>query len=164
MAENLSMRTEIRSSAGIAAMAPVPVVPSLPSGVRILIADDASANRELVTAIMAGFDVDLDAVRDGAEAVEAARNGGYDLILMDVHMPVMDGLEATRAIRAMGGAVGRTPIVALTANVQPEHVERCREAGMDAHVGKPIQVVDLFQTISAVLTRANNQPDRKAVA
>ena len=152
------------TSAGIAAMAPVPVVSSLPSGVRILIADDASANRELVTAIMAGFDVDLDAVRDGAEAVEAARNGGYDLILMDVHMPVMDGLEATRAIRAMGGAVGRTPIVALTANVQPEHVERCREAGMDAHVGKPIQVVDLFETISAVLTRANNQPDQKAVA
>lgn len=150
--------------AGSAAAAPVPVVSSLPSGVRILIADDAPANRELVMAIMAGFEVDLDTVQDGAEAVEAARSGGYDLILMDVHMPVMDGLDATRAIRAMGGAVARTPIVALTANVQPEHVERCREAGMDAHVGKPIQVADLFEAIAGVLTRANDQPDRKAVA
>ena len=150
--------------AGIAAAAPVPVMSSLPPGVRILMADDAPANRELVTAIMASFDVDMDTVQDGAEAVEAASSGVYDLILMDVHMPVMDGLEATRAIRAMGGTVARTPIVALTANVQPEHVERCRDAGMDAHVGKPIQVAELFQTIAAVLTRDAHLSDRKAVA
>ena len=150
--------------AGAAAAVPVPVMSSLPSGVRILMADDAPANRELVTAIMASFDVDMDTVQDGAEAVEAASSGVYDLILMDVHMPVMDGLEATRAIRAMGGTVARTPIVALTANVQPEHVERCRDAGMDAHVGKPIQVAELFQTIAAVLTRDAHLSDRKAVA
>ena len=128
-----------------------PVALAVPAGLRVLMADDAPANRELVSAIMDGFGVALDTVRDGAEAVEAARSGGYDLILMDVHMPVMDGLAATRAIRAMGGAVARTPIVALTANVQPDHVERCIAAGMDGHVGKPIQVAELL----AVMTRAS---------
>ena len=101
-------------------------------------ADDAAANRELVTAILGGMGVSLETVADGAQAVEAARTGRYDLILMDVHMPVMDGLEAARAIRRLEGDAGRIPIIALTANVQPEQVLRCREAGMDDHVGKPI--------------------------
>ena len=125
----------------------------IPSGLRVLMADDAAANRELVTAIMSGLGVNLDTVCDGAEAVEAARSGGYDLILMDVHMPVMDGLAATRAIRAMGGAVAQTPIVALTANVQPEQVERCLAAGMDGHVGKPIRIAELL----AVMNRASQR-------
>ncbi len=150
--------------AGSAAAVTAPVVSGLPLGTRILMADDAPANRELVTAILAGFDVELDTVEDGAEAVEAARSGVYDLILMDVHMPVMDGLDATRAIRAMGGVVGRMPIIALTANVQPEHIERCREAGMDAHVGKPIQVAELFQTLAIFLVEGSDQDDREAVA
>jgi len=111
---------------------------------RILVADDAAPNRELVTAILGGLGLALDTVCNGAEAVEAARTGAYDLILMDVHMPVMDGLDATRAIRAMEGRAGRTPIIALTANVQPEQVVRCREAGMDGHVGKPIQISELL--------------------
>jgi CheY-like chemotaxis protein len=115
-----------------------------PDGLRILVADDAAANRELVVAILGGMGVALETVEDGAKAVEAARAGGYDLILMDVHMPVMDGLDATRAIRALGGEAGRVPIIALTANVQPEQVLRCREAGMDDHVGKPIQVAELL--------------------
>ncbi|MDI1325814.1 MAG: ATP-binding protein [Brevundimonas sp.] len=130
-----------------------PVDASIASGLRVLMADDAVANRELVTAIMGGLGVNLDTVCDGAQAVEAARSGDYDLILMDVHMPVMDGLAATRAIRAMGGAVARTPIVALTANVQPEQVERCLAAGMDGHVGKPIQVAELL----AVMNRASQR-------
>ena len=132
-------------AAGIKA-APADMV--VPPGLRVLMADDASANRELVTAIMGGLGVDLDTVCDGAEAVEAVRLGGYDLVLMDVHMPVMDGLAATRAIRAMEGAVARTPIVALTANVQPEHVERCLAAGMDGHVGKPIQLMELLDVMN----------------
>ncbi len=119
-------------------------------GLKILMADDAAPNRELVTAILGGLGLALDTVCNGAEAVEAARTGTYDLILMDVHMPVMDGLDATRAIRAMGGATGRTPIIALTANVQPEQVLRCREAGMDRHVGKPIQISDLLAAMASV--------------
>lgn len=122
-----------------------------PDGLRILMADDAAANRELVVAILGGMGVALETVEDGARAVEAARVGGYDLILMDVHMPVMDGLDATRAIRALDGEAGRVPIVALTANVQPEQVLRCQEAGMDDHVGKPIQVAELLRVIAARL-------------
>lgn len=129
------------------------------SGLRVLMADDAAANRELVTAIMGGLGVNLDTVCNGAEAVEAARSGDYDLILMDVHMPVMDGLAATRAIRAMGGAAARTPVVALTANVQPEHVERCLAAGMDGHVGKPIQVAELLDVMNRASQRDAGRPE-----
>jgi CheY-like chemotaxis protein len=114
-------------------------------------ADDATANRELVAAILATQDVMLDTVCDGQQALEAARGGGYDLILMDVQMPVMDGMQATRAIRALPGAAGRVPIVALTANVQVEQVARCLEAGMDAHLGKPIHVAELLMTVCAAL-------------
>jgi len=119
-----------------------------PTGMRVLVADDAPANRELVSAILGGLGLTVDLVEDGAQAVEAARAGAYDLILMDVHMPVMDGMDATRAIRAGGGAAARTPIIALTANVQPEQVAACRAAGMDAHVGKPIQVGELLRTMA----------------
>ncbi len=125
-------------------------------GLKILMADDAAPNRELVTAILGGLGLALETVCNGAEAVEAARTGAYDLILMDVHMPVMDGLDATRAIRAMGGAIGRTPIVALTANVQPEQVVRCGEAGMDGHVGKPIQISELLAVLASVAARTED--------
>jgi PAS domain S-box-containing protein len=126
-------------------------VTASPAGLRVLVADDAAANRELVVAILGGMGVELETVEDGAQAVESARGGGYDLILMDVHMPVLDGLDATRAIRAFEGDAGRVPIIALTANVQPEQVQRCREAGMDDHVGKPIQVSELLRVIAARL-------------
>jgi PAS domain S-box-containing protein len=121
------------------------------AGLRILMADDAMANRELVSAIMAGLGLTLDVVENGAEAVEAVRTGGYDLVLMDVHMPVMDGLTATREIRAMAGETGQVRVIALTANVQPEQVQLCHEAGMDAHVGKPIHVAELIATIQRVM-------------
>ena len=137
-------------------------------GLKILMADDAAPNRELVTAILGGLGLALETVCNGAEAVEAARTGAYDLILMDVHMPVMDGLDATRAIRALGGAAGRTPIIALTANVQPDQVLRCREAGMDGHVGKPIQVGELLAALASASARApedaaDAEPRRSAV-
>jgi PAS domain S-box-containing protein len=124
---------------------------ALAEGLRILMADDAAPNRELMTALLSGLGLSLETVENGAQAVEAARAGTYDLILMDVHMPVMDGLDATRAIRALNGEPGRVPIVALTANVLPEQVQRCRETGMDDHVGKPIQVAELLRVIAARL-------------
>lgn len=129
---------------------------------RILMADDAVANRELVTAIMGGMGLSIDGVENGAEAVEAVRSGAYDLVLMDVHMPIMDGLTATREIRAMAGDASRVPIIALTANVQPEQVQLCHEAGMDAHVGKPIQVAELMATISRVMGASEVHEDLAA--
>jgi PAS domain S-box-containing protein len=118
-----------------------------PGGVaegRILMADDAPGNRELVSAILRGLGLEIDTVCDGAEAVQAMQTGAYDLVLMDVHMPVMDGLAATREIRRMQAGTGRrTPILALTANVQADQVARCLEAGMDGHRAKPIQIPEL---------------------
>ncbi|WP_171981966.1 PAS domain-containing protein [Brevundimonas sp. LM2] len=125
----------------------------LPAGLKVLMADDAPANRELVRILLQAWGVDLHTVCDGAEAVQAAARGSYDLILMDVHMPVMDGMNATRAIRALGGTVGATPILALTANVQPEQVAACRAAGMDGHVGKPIQIAQLIGQMTDLLSR-----------
>ena len=121
-------------------------------GYRILVADDAAANRELVVAILAGLGLEADAVCDGAEAIDAVRTGTYDLVLMDMQMPVMDGLAATRAIRAMDGPVARLPILALSANVQREQVDRCLEAGMDGHLAKPIQIPDLAEALGRFLT------------
>jgi PAS domain S-box-containing protein len=129
----------------------------LAPGTRILLADDAPANRELVRIILSGWGVELDVVCDGAEAVQAASAGDYDLILMDVHMPVMDGMDASRAIRALEGPRAAVPILALTANVQPEQVEACAEAGMDGHVGKPIQIGELIGAIAAALKPAGEE-------
>lgn len=111
---------------------------------RILMADDAPGNRELVSAILRGLGLEIDTVCDGAEAVHAMQSGAYDLVLMDVHMPVMDGLAATQEIRRMqAGTPRRTPILALTANVQADQVARCLDAGMDGHLAKPIQISEL---------------------
>jgi len=113
-------------------------------GGRILMADDAPGNRELVSAILRGLGLEIDTVCDGAEAVQAMQTGAYDLVLMDVHMPVMDGLTATREIRRMqAGSSRRTPILALTANVQADQVARCLDSGMDGHLAKPIQIPEL---------------------
>ena len=133
---------------------------ALPGGLRVLIADDAAANRELVRAMLSAWDMDLVTVEDGARAVEAVQTGHYDLVLMDVHMPVMDGLEATRAIRSLAGEAGMVPIIALTANVQPEQVEACRAAGMDGHVSKPIVLMDMIAELGRVLQVAEDQPKR----
>jgi PAS domain S-box-containing protein len=115
---------------------------------RLLLVEDNTVNRELVLAMLEPFDIVVDTAEDGAQGVEAAGRGDYDLILMDVQMPVMDGLTATRRIRDMTGSGGRTPIVALTANVLPEQVTVCLEAGMDAHLGKPIKAERLLETIA----------------
>ncbi|MGV3578281.1 PAS domain-containing protein [Brevundimonas sp.] len=123
----------------------------LAPGTRILLADDAPANRELVRIILSGWGVELDTVSDGAEAVQAASSADYDLILMDVHMPVLDGMDASRAIRRLEGPRAATPILALTANVQPDQIEACRSAGMDGHVGKPIQIGELIGAIAGAM-------------
>ena len=115
-------------------------------------ADDAPANRELVSVLLSGMGLSVDTVENGAEAVEAVRAEAYDLVLMDVHMPVMDGLNAARAIRALGGAAGKLPIIALTANVGREQVQACLEAGMNGHLAKPIDVSQMARTLSEWLS------------
>ena len=114
----------------------------------LLVVDDNPVNRELVCALLEPFDIHIETASDGVEAVEAAARAHFDLILMDVQMPNMDGLTATRRIRAAEApGARRVPIVALTANVLPEQVERCIEAGMDDHLGKPIHPERLLEIL-----------------
>ena len=89
--------------------------------------------------MLGAFDVELRVVTDGVEAVAAVSEGDYDIVLMDVRMPEMDGLAATRAIRAEGGRFAALPIIALTANAFPEDVKICREAGMYDFLAKPFK-------------------------
>jgi CheY-like chemotaxis protein len=127
---------------------PEPERPETEAGVRLLVVEDNAVNRELVRAMLEPFDIDIQTANDGAAGVEAMRQGRYDLVLMDVQMPVMDGLTATRKIRAFDEpAGGRTPIIALTANVLPEQVANCLAAGMDDHLGKPINPIKLLETV-----------------
>jgi PAS domain S-box-containing protein len=115
---------------------------------RVLLAEDNAANRALVAALTAPLDIELHVVENGAEAVSAIQADDYDLVLMDMQMPVMDGPSAARAIRALPGHVALTPIIALTANVLPEQIEQCRAAGMQGHVAKPIDPRALFAAIA----------------
>lgn len=114
------------------------------SGVRVLVADDSADNQLLVKTILARSGAQADFASDGAEAVRLAREKEYDLILMDLQMPVMDGYEATRSLRRRGY---RKPVVALTAHAMAEERERTREAGCDKHLTKPIDEKELLTTI-----------------
>ena len=106
---------------------------------RILLAEDLPTNRLLVSTYLERAGHRVETAADGASALERARGGGFDLVMLDVQMPVMDGLEAAAAIRALPGDAGRVPILALTANILPDEVAACRAAGMDGHVAKPIE-------------------------
>lgn len=118
---------------------------------RVLVVDDHPVNREVARLILTACGCEVAECEDGAEAVEAAATQPFDAILMDVRMPGMDGLAATRAIRALGGAAGRTPIVAVTADVMRGDVQRCREAGMNGHVPKPINQDKLLNALNLAL-------------
>ncbi|RZJ00065.1 MAG: response regulator [Brevundimonas sp.] len=124
--------------------------------VRVLLADDHPVNRKVVEMILAQVDVEIVSVEDGLQAVDAARNGDFDLILMDMQMPVMDGLTATREIRTHEAAMGlpRTSVVMLTANALPEHIAAAEEAGADQHLAKPFDAADLLNLVVELPVRA----------
>lgn len=127
---------------------------AVPSGtLRILLADDHPANRKVVEVMLSTADIELTAVNDGADALQAFCKGDYDLVLMDMQMPVMDGLTATAEIRAYERRVGalRTPVVMLTANAMSEHVEAGRLAGADGHLTKPLTMASLLNGIETAL-------------
>ncbi|MBP0115039.1 ATP-binding protein [Bradyrhizobium vignae] len=116
---------------------------------KVLVAEDDAVNRMVVSKMLGSFDVELSVVADGAKAVAAASQDNYDVVLMDVRMPDMDGLAATRAIRAQGGRL--LPIIALTANAFPEDIKICREAGMSDFLAKPLRKPALIAALLRAL-------------
>jgi PAS domain S-box-containing protein len=121
-------------------------------GLRVLVVEDNATNRMIATKLLESLGAQVDTASDGYLGVEAAGRGGFDLILMDVQMPGIDGLEAARRIRALGGAAAATPIVALTANVLAHQRSAYLDAGMDGVVGKPISPGVLLREIARLST------------
>ncbi len=121
---------------------------------RVLVADDNATNRLVAGRMLRDLDAQVDMACDGAEAVTAAMRFAYDVVLMDMRMPEMDGLEATRTIRARPGHNTATPIIALTANAFPDDVTACLAAGMNEFVAKPVRKRDLLAAIVRILQPA----------
>ncbi|MCL2197628.1 MAG: ATP-binding protein [Defluviitaleaceae bacterium] len=126
--------------------------PSFP-GKRILLVDDIEINREIMLAQLENTNLTIDIAVNGREALDAVSTNPdlYDLVFMDIQMPEMDGLEATRQIRALG-TTESLPVVAVTANVFTEDVEQCFAAGMNGHIGKPVDFNVVYDTLNKYLT------------
>jgi len=115
---------------------------------RLLVAEDNDVNQILINALLTRMGHRVHLVANGRLAVEAVRRGDYDLVLMDLQMPEMDGMEATQAIRALGGTFASLPVIAMTANAFDEDRQACLAAGMDDYVAKPIDVAQLAEAIA----------------
>ncbi len=116
----------------------------------ILVAEDNAINRELISALLQGTGHRCTMVENGREAVEAAGVAPFDLVLMDMQMPEMDGIEATQEIRALAGPMAAVPVIALTANAFADQAERCVAAGMTGHLAKPIDPARLFAVLADI--------------
>ena len=141
--------------------APEPLAELL-EGVHVLVVEDNATNRLVARTLLTRLGAIVSEAEDGVAGVEAARRGGIDLILMDIQMPHMCGLEATRAIRGLRGAAGRTPIGARTANAMLHQRAEYLAAGMDGMVAKPLSVTALVTEIARLI--AEPEPGLAATA
>ena len=134
-------------------------------GKRILLAEDNEMNQKLVIMYLTKYDVQMDLAENGHQALKAVKSNAYDLVLMDIQMPEMDGLEASEKIRELEGDKGKIPIIAMTAHAFKEEVENCFKVGMNAHISKPIEK-EAFLTLITSLVHADSADlsDSKTVA
>jgi CheY-like chemotaxis protein len=129
-------------------------------GYRVLLAEDVEINREIVLTLLEPVELEIDCAVNGVEAVDmfSLEPERYDMIFMDMQMPQMDGLEATRKIRGLGFPKAKNiPIVAMTANVFKEDVDKCLDAGMNGHIGKPLDLNEVIKTLKHCL-RGREKP------
>ena len=144
-----------------------PAAASSLAGRRVLIAEDVEQNAEILQDLLELEDMEAERAENGAEALSMFSGnpaGYYDVILMDMRMPVMDGLAATEAIRALPrDDAGKIPIIAMTANVFDEDVERTMKAGMNAHLGKPIEPERLYETMARLIAEQENAEIRPGI-
>ena len=130
---------------------------------RILVAEDNPTNQKLILLLLEKRGYRAAVARTGREVLDAVRRQHFDLVLMDVEMPLMNGIEATRVIReAEASGTRHLPIVAMTAHAMRGDRERCLEAGMDAYISKPIQASELYRTIEALVPRGSSRPGKSA--
>jgi signal transduction histidine kinase/DNA-binding response OmpR family regulator/HPt (histidine-containing phosphotransfer) domain-containing protein len=141
-----------------------PAYPSFRRTDRILLAEDNPVNQQVSQAMLAKLGLSVTIVSDGAEALTRATSEHFDIILMDCHMPVMDGYEASRAIREAEGGVKRTPIIALTANVMEGNREQCLAAGMDDFLAKPYQLDELVSILRRWISIDERAPEKRIEA
>ncbi len=126
---------------------------------KVLVAEDNLVNQKVARGYLEEGGHDVTIVNDGAAAVQAVRTGRFDLVLMDMHMPELDGISATRRIRELDGEVGAIPIIAATAGAMAEDIERCLAAGMNDFVPKPIDPVTLMHAMARVLGITDSETD-----
>jgi CheY-like chemotaxis protein/HPt (histidine-containing phosphotransfer) domain-containing protein len=143
---------------------PTPERASPDGALNVLVVDDSAINRELMSSFLRAAGHYVVQACDGAEAVQAAAAQDYDVVLMDMRMAGMDGLEATRAIRALDGPRACVPIVAITANAFDRHAEECRRAGMSEHLAKPFTQAELLAVVARAATRRSRAQPRAEAA
>ena len=129
---------------------------NLDKPIHILLAEDNNVNAMLATLVLKKKGFIVTHVVNGMDAVEAVQQQSFDLILMDIQMPVLNGIDATRAIRKLSGDISGIPIVAMTAHSLNGEMQNCYNAGMNGYVAKPFKPTDLFSTIIEVVKK--NEP------
>ncbi|MCK1793308.1 hybrid sensor histidine kinase/response regulator [Pseudomonas violetae] len=158
LADELNQRNK-----GLATPYPLPTGPTLPVKVpgdfRILVAEDNSISTKVIRGMLGKLNLQPDTASNGEEALQAMKAQRYDLVLMDCEMPVLDGFSATQQLRAweVGNQRMRTPVVALTAHILAEHKERARQAGMDGHMAKPVELSQLRELIEHWVAQRDQQ-------
>jgi len=149
-------RSILNASSGSGSVAGIRTVTALDGpdrSSRMLLVDDSQESRELIMLLLARQPLVIDEAGNGHEALELCGRNRYDLVLMDIQMPLMDGYSATRMIRASEDDRGnsRTPVVALTAHAYEDDIRRCKEAGCDDHIAKPFKKKALLQCLARYL-------------
>jgi len=137
----------------------------VPSDFRILVAEDNNISTKVIRGMLGKLNLQPDTASNGEEALNAMKARHYDLVLMDCEMPVLDGFSATEQLRAWEAAEQRprTPVVALTAHILNEHKERARQAGMDGHMAKPVELSQLRELLEYWIAQREIRQPREAL-